>query len=81
MSGGLLRKHGEGEVCRRRLCTISGSTCLPFHAVSKFSSLPSDVPSKKNKVKSLNISGIKICIFLIKKRKPFEFLCRADYIG
>lgn len=59
------------------LCSILGSTYFPsFTTVSTFSSLPSNVPSKKNKVKSLNTSGIKIYIFLLMEGKPFEFLCR-----
>lgn len=68
-------------VCKRCLCPILESTRLPFHTVSRFSSLPSNDPSKKNKVKSLNTSGIKIYIFLLTERKRFEFLCRADYIS
>lgn len=63
--------------CVNCLHIILGSTyLLSLNIVSKFSSLSSDVLSKKNKVKSLNTPGIKIRIFLLMEREQFEFLCR-----
>lgn len=73
---------GDAQLSRvdhaiRSLELLDRSTyLLSLNIVSKFSSLSSNVLSKKNKVKSLNTPGIKIRIFLLMEREQFEFLCR-----